>query len=406
MRVVLSTYGSRGDVQPLAGLAVRLRELGAQARVCAPPDEEFAQRLAAVGVELVPVGDPVRPLVSGPRPGPEGFSRRVTALLAQFHAAVLAEAEPDGVVVATGLFPAVAGAQSAAEQLGARFAYVALQPTMLPSPYHRPIEFPRHPYPPEVTDHRELWELNSGAMNALFGKEVNAHRASIGLPTVENMRDHAFTDRPWLATDPLLSPWQPFAEREIVQTGAWLLPDERPLPADLSAFLEAGEPPVYVGFGSMPMHGAPDAARVAVEAVRAQGRRLVLARGWADLAVADGGDDCFVVGEVNQQALFPRVAAVVHHGGAGTTTAATLAGVPQVVVPQIVDQPYWAERVAELGIGVAHDGPHPTVDSLSAALRRALTPETAVRAAAVAGEIRTDGTTVAARLLLGDAALN
>ncbi|MBV2156444.1 glycosyltransferase [Kitasatospora sp. SUK 42] len=404
MRVVLSTYGSRGDVQPLAGLAVRLRDLGAQVRVCAPPDEEFAQRLAAVGVVLVPVGDPVRPLVSGPRPGPEGFSRRVAALLAQFHAAVLAQAEPDGVVVATGLLPAVAGAQSAAERLGARYVHVSLQPVTLPSPDHRPVEFPGHPYPSEVTDHRELWELNIRAINALFGKEVNAHRASVGLPAVDNVRDHVFTDRPWLATDPLLGPWQPFADQEIVQTGAWLLPDDRPLPADLSAFLAAGEPPVYVGFGSMPMQGAPDAAQVAVEAVRAQGRRLVLARGWADLSVADGGDDCFAVGEVNQQALFPRVAAVVHHGGAGTTTAATLAGVPQVVVPQIVDQPYWAERVAELGIGAAHDGPNPTVDSLSAALEQALAPQTAARAAAVAGGIRTDGTTVAARLLLGDAA--
>ena len=87
-------------------------------------------------------------------------------------------------------------------------------------------------------------------------------------------------------------------------------------------------------------------------------------------------NDSFAVGEVNQQALFGRVAAVVHHGGAGTTTTAARAGAPQVVVPQIVDQPYWAGRVAELGIGAAHDGPTPTVESLSAALRTALTPET------------------------------
>ena len=111
-------------------------------------------------------------------------------------------------------------------------------------------------------------------------------------------------------------------------------------------------------------------------------------------------DDCFAVGEVNQQALFRRVAAVVHHGGAGTTTTATRAGAPQVVVPQAVDQPYWAGRVADLGIGAAHDGPVPAVESLSAALTAALTPETGARAAAVAGTIRTDGAAVAATLLL------
>ena len=141
---------------------------------------------------------------------------------------------------------------------------------------------------------------------------------------------------------------------------------------------------------------------MAIEAIRAQGRRVVVGRGWADLALIDDRDDCFAVGEVNQQALFGRVAAVVHHGGAGTTTTAARAGAPQVVVPQIADQPYWAGRVAELGIGAAHDGPTPTVESLSAALETALAPETRARATAVAGTIRTDGATVAAKLLLDE----
>jgi vancomycin aglycone glucosyltransferase len=139
---------------------------------------------------------------------------------------------------------------------------------------------------------------------------------------------------------------------------------------------------------------------VAIEAIRAQGGRALVARGWADLALIDDEDDCFAVGEVNQQALFGRVAAVVHHGGAGTTTTAAYAGAPQVVVPQAGDQQYWAGRVADLGIGAAHDGPTPTIESLSAALRTALTPETRMRAAAVAGTIRTDGATVAATLLV------
>jgi vancomycin aglycone glucosyltransferase len=183
-----------------------------------------------------------------------------------------------------------------------------------------------------------------------------------------------------------------------VQTGAWILPDVRPLPADLEAFLDAGAPPVYVSLGSM--RAPEDVARVAVEAIRAQGRRVIVGRGWADLALIDDRDDCFAVGEVNQQALFSRVAAVVHHGGAGTTTTATRAGAPQVVVPQIADQPYWAGRVAALGIGTAHDGPTPAVESLSAALQTALAPETRARATAVAPMIRTDGAMVAAKLLL------
>ena len=154
---------------------------------------------------------------------------------------------------------------------------------------------------------------------------------------------------------------------------------------------------MYVGFGSMrPPDGT---AGVAIEAIRAQGRRALVSRGWAGLALIDGRDDCFAVGEVNQQALFGRVAAVVHHGGAGTTTAAARAGAPQVVVPQRGDQPYWAGRVAALGIGTAAGGPAPTTESLSAALRTALSPQTRARATAVAGAIRTDGAAVAAALL-------
>jgi UDP:flavonoid glycosyltransferase YjiC (YdhE family) len=94
---------------------------------------------------------------------------------------------------------------------------------------------------------------------------------------------------------------------------------------------------------------------------------------------------------------------VVHHGGQGATTTAARAGAPLVVTPQATDQPYWAGRVADLGIGSAHDGPTPSVESLSATLRTALDPGIRARATAVAGTIRTDGTAVAAKLLLDTA---
>jgi vancomycin aglycone glucosyltransferase len=116
--------------------------------------------------------------------------------------------------------------------------------------------------------------------------------------------------------------------------------------------------------------------------------------------LADDRNDCFIIGEVNQQALFPRVAAVVHHGGAGTTTAAARAGTPQVIVPQIGDQSYWASRVWDLGIGSAHNGPTPTAQSLSAALASALTDGTRARALAVADAVVADGAMRAAKRLI------
>jgi len=323
VRVLLSTYDSRGGVEPLAGLAVRLRALGAEVRVCA---------------------------------------------------------------------------RSVAGKLGIRSVHVSYCPIFLPSPHHRPQPLPGRPLPPEVTGNQVLWDLNAQSYNAVYGPALNTHRVANGLPPADNVRAHILGGHPWLAADPALAPWPEPADLDVVQTGAWILPDERPLPAELEAFLDAGPPPVYAGFGSM--RAPKDIARMAIEAIRAQGRRALLSRGWARLAPIDDRDDCLAVGEASQQALFGRVAAVVHHGGAGTTTTAARAGAPQVVVPQWADQPYWASRVAGLGIGAAHDGPAPTTESLSAALRTALTPETRARAAAVAGTIRTDGATVAATLLL------
>jgi vancomycin aglycone glucosyltransferase len=398
MRVLLSTWGSRGDVEPLLGLAVALRELGAEVRMCAPPD--FADLLARIGVPMVPAGKSVRELVHGVhdrKPSTPADAPRVAAELvaAQFET-VAAAADGCDALVATGLMPA--GARTVADVRGIPYVLASFQPGSFPSPHHAPLQRPGKPFPPGETDNRVLWEVDAERVQALYGAPLNAQRAALGLPPVDNVRDHVFTNSPWLAADPTLCPWPGSAYLDVVQTGAWILPDERPLPADLEAFLDAGAPPVYVSFGSV---RAPEGvARVAIEAIRVQGRRVVLSRGWADLALIDDSDDCFVVGEVNHQALFPRVAAVVHHGGAGTTTTAARAGAPQVVVPQIADQPYWAGRVAELGIGAAHDGPTPTVESLSAALRTALIPETRTRAAELAGMIQTDGAMVAAKLLL------
>ncbi|WNV88060.1 glycosyltransferase [Umezawaea sp. Da 62-37] len=397
MRVLLSTYGSRGDVEPLVALAVELRALDVDVLVCAPPD--FAERLAGLGVPLVPVGPSASELTAS-APPPSSIPERAAQLIADQFAVVPAAAEGCDAVVVTGMMPTAAGALSVAEMLGVRAVSVTFQQLTLPSPHHRPLAYPGRPLPDGVTDSRTLWDLDAENVNALFGEALDSNRVANGLPPVANVRDYVIGDRPWLATDPVLDPWREPSYFEVVQTGAWVLPHERQLPDDLVAFLDAGEPPVYVGFGSMPMHGSADVARVAVEAVRAQGRRVVVLRGWAGLAPEDVRDDCFVVGEVNQQELFGRVAAVVHHGGAGTTTTATRSGAPQVVVPQLADQPYWAGRVADLGVGVAHDCPTPTVESLSAALSAVLTAGTRERAAAVAGTIRTDGAAVAARLLV------
>jgi vancomycin aglycone glucosyltransferase len=393
MRVLLSTYGSRGDVEPMVGLALELQARGAEVRVCAPPD--FEEFLAGFGLPIVPIWRSARGLTKS-KPAPASIPERAAEIIAAEFEVLTEAAQGFDTVVATGMLPAAAGALSVAELIGIRAVSVTFQQLTLPSPRRRPLALPGRPLPDDVTDNQTLWELDAESNNALFGEALNSSRTKYGLPRVDDVRQYVVGDDPWLATDPILDPWQ--GPQPPIQTGAWILPDERPLPNDLTEFLNRGEAPVFVGFGSMPMHSSANAAQTVIEAVRAQGRRVILKRGWAELELVDDQDDCFIVDEINQQALFPRAAAVVHHGGAGTTLTATRAGTPQVVVPQLADQPYWAGRVADLGIGVAHDGPTPTTESLSTALEAALNLTT--EAQAIAGKIRTDGTAVAARLLL------
>ncbi|HEY1921074.1 MAG TPA: glycosyltransferase [Streptosporangiaceae bacterium] len=387
--VLLTTIGSRGDVQPLVALALRLRESGHQARLCVPPD--FQDWVEDIGFPVTPIGPRLEGRMGAaaqqPPSGPgqasiEWMQRRAEATITdQFTTIAEAAQGCDAIVAAAGRL--LVGAPSAAQTLGIRYVFATF-------------------YPSSLTGGR------AGRLNEVFGRALNRFRAGAGLGAVDDVRTHVFTDQPWVAADPVLAPWPGPAEA-VWQTGAWVLPDERPLDPELEAFLTAGEPPVYFGFGSMRMPA--ELAEVIVAAARAAGRRAVIGAGWSGLAPPRGENGCLGIGEVNQQALFGRVAAVVHHGGAGTTTAAALAGVPQVVIPQAYDQPYWAQRVTELGIGTSctpdagppdagspSTGP-PDAGSLAGALDQVLKPAVAARAQSLRLALRTNGTHTAAASL-------
>ncbi|MEU0570997.1 glycosyltransferase [Nonomuraea sp. NPDC005983] len=382
MRVLLSTIGTRGEVQPMVALASELRALGQDVRVCVPPD--FREWIEELGIPFVPIGPELHQTASATRarPTPEQLRQLADATVTTQFATIPAAAQGCDVIVGGGALQIAA--RSIAEQLGIRYVYTSYCPMTLPSPYHAPPPLPTWE-PSPTADNRTLWAEDARRWNATWSAALNSHRASVGLAPVADVRGHIFTDRPWLAADPALGPWPDPADADVVQTGAWILPDRRPLPPELVDFLEDGEPPVYFGFGSI---RAPQGlAQVMIESARALGRRAIVSRGWTDLSLVDDEPDCLSIGEVNQQALFERVAAVVHHGGAGTTTAAGRAGAPQVVIPQHYDQHYWAQRVRLLGIGAAH----PPADSLATALSHALQPDVAARAQVVAAEVRTDG---------------
>jgi vancomycin aglycone glucosyltransferase len=403
MRVLLSTIGSRGDVQPLVALATELRALEQDVRLCVPPD--FTDWIGGLGFSVTPIGPELRTLTAASppaTPAPLSPERRrelaEASVSTQFEIVATAAQGCDVIVAATALQIA---ARSVAEKMRIPYVFVAYCPNVLPSAHHAPPVLPALPglaSVPAGADNHELWARDAERFNGLFGAALNAHRASIGLAAVDDARGHVFTSHPWLAADATLAPWPDPADEAVFQPGAWILLDRRPLSVELRRFLDAGEPPIYFGFGSI--RAPHDLSRVMIETARALGRRAIVSRGWANLALVDEAPDCLAISEVNQQALFTHVAAVVHHGGAGTTTAAAQAGAPQVVIPQMYDQHYWARRIQILGIGTAHAPGAPTADSLTGALAHALQPDVSGRAQSIGGRMRRDGASAAAQRLI------
>lgn len=399
MRVLLSTIGSRGDVQPLVALGMQLRDLGQEVRLCVPPD--FREWIESLGMSVTPIGPELRstgktnPMAT--RPTAEQVRQMMEGTVAtQFETISAAAQGCDVIVGATALQIA---APSIAEKMGIPYVFAAYCPAVLPSSHHAPPLLPGlGDKPVAMDDYSELWEKDAQRWNMQWKDILNSHRVKLGLEPVSDVRSHILTDQPWLAADRTLGPWLDPNDNSVFQTGAWILQDDRPLAPELEAFLDAGDPPIYFGFGSI--HAPQDLSRVMIESARALGRRAILLRGWADLSLLDNEPDCLAIGEVNQQALFQRVAAAVHHGGAGTTTAAARAGAPQVLIPQHYDQHYWAGRVQALGIGTAHTSTTPTSDSLTNALEQILQPEVAARAKSIASEVRSDGALVAAQQLI------
>ena len=403
MRVLLSTIGSRGDVQPLVALAWQLRALGQDVRLCVPPD--FREWIESFGFPVTPIGPEVRQWAAGPPPAlpavsPSEMRRQLAegTVATQFETIGAAADGCDVVVAATALQIA---ARSVAEKKGIPYVFTAYAPTVLPSPHHAPIPLPAVPGDPRApanADNRELWARDANRFNDLFGSALNAHRALLGLAPISDVLNYMFTNTPWLAADPTLGPWPDPADKTVFQPGAWIMPDHRPLSRELQTFLDGGEAPIYFGFGSS--RAPQDLNQAMIRSARSLGRRAVVSHGWADLSLVDNEPDCLAVGDTNLQALFPRVAAIVHHGGAGTTTLASLSGAPQVVIPQRYDQHYWAQRVQHLGIGTAHTAGAPTAESLTRALEHTLQSDVAARARSVAAAVRGDGAQVAAQRLL------
>jgi UDP:flavonoid glycosyltransferase YjiC (YdhE family) len=387
MKILVSANGSRGDVQPMLALAVALRQRGHEPVLAATPI--FASEAKAFDLPFVPVGIDVQQLLKEHREAiGHQFSLQAVRLMNKIIGEEL-RLQLDALIPITQGFDRVVvgganlAARTAAEAAGVPFRYIAYTPQILPSAYHGPIMLPLTGMPRWFN--RLAWRGMRWFYNPLVLPILNERRRALGLAPVRDSVTHLFpVEHALVAADPEIFPLPP--DLSVPQLGSFCLTDERPLPEELERFLAAGAPPVYLGFGSMPDHRPEQTTRLMAEAVKRAGCRAVISSGWAGLGAGGLGPDIHIVGPVSHWQLFPRLAAVVHHGGAGTTAATARAGVPHVVVPHAFDQFLLARHVAQAHLGVALPRGKLTVERLTKALERILRDTSMREAAARVGE--------------------
>lgn len=200
---------------------------------------------------------------------------------------------------------------------------------------------------------RPAWHLINKGLDLMALKTANRERAILGLPPIKSLAGHFMKIyRNLFAINEMLAPPHPSWPTGTYRYCGYAFEDqEDDLPEEVVGFIEAGPPPIYLGFGSVSLKRPGAVTDMVLEAAEVAGCRLVLSRGWTGLGRQDVPAHVLLVDELSHDHLFPRMAAVCHHGGSGTTHRAARAGVPQFIMPIIVDQFFWGKRIHDLCVG-------------------------------------------------------
>ncbi len=350
MKVLLAPHGTRGDVQPLVALAVGLRERGHHPSFLAPDD--FVTWIREHGFPCAPNGIDVRATFRSPGADPAALgwqSRHFRDVLVPALFESFSRVDPAvDVIIGSGVQIA---APSVAEKWRVPYATAVFCPCAVPNDDSPPPTVKTQELPRFLN--RFLWNWAVPLAGLGLRGIVNAGRTRLGLPSLINPLSHIARQPALVAADPDLAPLGEDAPPTVMSTDAWVLDNaSHAIDPQVARFLELDPPPIYAGFGSMVSRRGTELATHLIEAARAVGRGILIGRGWASLGShVDRAEDVLTAGELPHAAVLPHVDVAVHHGGAGTTTAAARAGVAQVVLPHLFDQYYWASRVDRLGLG-------------------------------------------------------
>jgi vancomycin aglycone glucosyltransferase len=347
MRVLLAPHGTRGDIQPMLALALALRARGHTAAFSAPSN--FLDWIQACGFEAMSNGVDIAAEMRSPEARLDSVSWMFSCLkdqTARMFAKVAQASEGADVIVGAG---AQLASDSVADWRDVPHALLAFCPCAVPSSATAPPVIRTQALPPWLN--WLLWQAAAAGGDVGLSGVINRGRAALGLRSIARPLTQIFRHRVIVSADRDLAPLGDTGD-SVSGVDAMIFVEPHEPDPRVEAFLSLEPAPIYIGFGSMVAGRVPALAAHAVAATRALGRRAIIAGGWAGLdRHVISGDDLLTIGAMPHHALFPRVAAIVHHGGAGTTTAAASAGVPQVILPHLLDQFYWAHRIEQLGLG-------------------------------------------------------
>lgn len=395
MRVAIETMGTRGDVQPYLALARALMARGHDVQLAAP--EQFASFARDNGVPFVGLPAEFLDLLDSPEAksamsgAGKGFSggfkllkyvRPMMMRLLEDEWSAVRSHRPDLLIY----HPKSFGSPHMAAALGV--------PHMLASPL--PGFTPTAAFPSPMLPMANLGLLNKPShllaihgASMLFAKDLRTWRQANGM---DGKRPPSAATGTLYAYSPSVLPVPDDWGSDVLVSGYWFLdaPDWQP-DEGLRSFLGAGDKPVYIGFGSMPGLDPVKLTATIVEGLSRAGKRGVLASGWGALAGTTLPPHVHLIREAPHDRLLPLMSAAIHHGGAGSTAAALRAGLPTTIMPFFGDQPFWARRVAALGVGpAALDRDRLTADAVAAALTAMNDEGMRTRAATLGQSIRNE----------------
>jgi UDP:flavonoid glycosyltransferase YjiC (YdhE family) len=351
MKIVIVTQGSLGDVRPFLAIGLAFRKQGNDVTVCAP--ENFRELFTSHGFSYHPVGLNFQTILSnneadetGKNPRKKNVIQLVVQSISDQFKILPSVAKDAKLIIGNGLDFA---GRSVAEYYKIPYFIISPMPLAFKSKYHAPMTIPVQNLPSWLN--RLFWWAGELSSRLLFCKKINRYRQELGLGKVINYT--AFMSKnAILAADRILAPLPPDC-KNIFQTGFLDYDEGTELDKKIIDFINAGTPPIYMGFGSMDDPSSGKTKIILQRLLDVMELRFIISKGWANLNIETASTNVLFIDHVSFTKLFPKMSMLVHHGGAGTTCTASRAGIPQIIIPHGLDQFYWGNRVKALKIGTA-----------------------------------------------------